>query len=304
MDKPDGVRDGSSMAVRTRRDGGRGAGGDGGAARGSRGDPDQAGAVLYGWHPVVEALRNPARTSRRLLATANAARRLEDEVGPLAPEPTIVRTDEITRLLGPDALHQGLYLETDALPTLDLDALPDDALLLALDQVTDPHNVGAIVRTAAAFGATGIITTARHSPAFTGVLAKAASGGLEHVPLVVVRNLGDALLALGERGVRRIGLDSDGSVPLTEIRGQAPTVLVLGAEGRGLRQRTRACCDVVVRLDLPGAIRSLNVSNAAAIALYALAAGRDQGRAEIAPTRPSAATARPITRTPDDGVPR
>lgn len=231
-------------------------------------------AVLYGWHAVVEALGNGRRRLRRLLATENSARRLALEMPAPRLAPTVVRPDEISRLLGPDAVHQGLYLEADPLPSPELDRLGPEALVLVLDQITDPHNVGAIVRTAAAFGVDAIVTTVRHSPAATGVLAKAASGGLEHVPFVVVRNLADALLSLGERGFWRIGLDSDGTVPLDEARVRRPLAIALGAEGKGLRQRTRACCDVVARLDLPGAIRSLNVSNAAAVALHALAGQR------------------------------
>src|SRR5215204_4329156 len=181
--------------------------------------------VLYGWHPVLEALRNRRRAVRRLLATENSARRLKEEIGDLPAEPEIVRPDAINRLVGPDAVHQGLYLEAGPLPAPALDTLAPDALVVVLDQITDPHNVGAIVRSCAAFGVDAVVTTARHSPAATGVLAKSASGGLAHV---------------------------------------------LGAEGKGLRQRTRDCCDVVARLDVPGAIKSLNVSNAAAVALYAL----------------------------------
>ncbi len=232
-------------------------------------------SVLYGWHPVSEALRNPGRHHFRLLATENGARRLAEELGELPLPPEIVRADEISRLLEPDSVHQGLYLESEPLAGPTLDSLSDEGLVLALDQITDPHNVGAIVRTAAAFGVEAIVTTARHSPAVTGVLAKAASGGLEHVPFLVVRNLAEALIVLGERGFRRVGLDSEGAASLADVPVSRPTILVLGAEGKGLRQRTRECCDVVARLDMPGAIKSLNVSNAAAIALYALS-----GRAE------------------------
>ncbi len=226
--------------------------------------------VLYGVHPVVEALRNPARKPLRLLATENAARRLRDEVPDLAIAPTIVRPAEIEALLTPDALHQGLYLEVEPLPPADLSAIGPDAVLLALDQITDPHNVGAILRTAAAFGVSAVIVTQRHSPAMTGVLAKAASGALEHVPMVVVRNLGDALDRLAGQGVSRIGFDSEGSAALDSVAITRPVVLVMGAEGKGLRQRTRELCDVVARLDMQGPIKSLNVSNAAAIALYAV----------------------------------
>jgi 23S rRNA (guanosine2251-2'-O)-methyltransferase len=231
------------------------------------GDIDEA--VLYGAHPVIEALRNPARRFRKLLATENGLRRLTEEVGELPLAPEMVRPSEIDRLLTPDAVHQGLYLVCDPLPSPDLDALPQDAVVLALDQVTDPHNVGAILRSAAAFAVAAVIVTVRHSPAATGVLAKSASGALEHVPLVAVRNLGDALDTLGRRGFMRIGFDSEGSEPFEGVTLRRPLVLVMGAEGKGLRQRTRELCDHLVRLDMPGAIKSLNVSNATAIALYA-----------------------------------
>ncbi|AWM86655.1 RNA methyltransferase [Microvirga sp. 17 mud 1-3] len=243
------------------------------------GDPETV--VLYGWHPVVEALRNGKRAIRRLLATENSARRLHEELGEHLPaEPEIVRPDEINRLVEADAVHQGLYLEASPLPSPSVETLSGKGVVLALDQITDPHNVGAIVRTAAAFGVEAIITTARHSPAATGVLAKSASGGLEHVPFMVVRNLSDTLIALGERGFQRVGLDSSGENRLDEVPLKEPVVLVLGSEGKGLRQRTRECCDVIGRLDMPGAIKSLNVSNAAAISLFAVT------KAVSGPTRP------------------
>ncbi|GGC72145.1 TrmH family RNA methyltransferase [Chelatococcus reniformis] len=233
--------------------------------------------VLYGWHPVVEALANPARRVLRLLLTANAAQRLEAEHGAPRFAPEIVRPDAIDRLVGPDAVHQGLYMEAAPLPAPTLESMPQDGLILVLDQITDPHNVGAIVRTAAAFGVTAIVTTARHSPAATGVLAKAASGGLEHVPFVIVRNLAGALQTLGERGVLCVGLDSEGAEPLEGVALRRPLALVLGAEGKGLRQLTRSRCQVLARLDVPGAIKSLNVSNAAAVALYAVAGRLAEG---------------------------
>jgi 23S rRNA (guanosine2251-2'-O)-methyltransferase len=235
----------------------------------SRNEGDET-AILYGWHPVVEALRNPNREIRRLLATENSARRLAEELGELDLNPEIVRPDDINRLLEPDAVHQGLYLEAEPLPSPTVETLSGDRIVLALDQITDPHNVGAIVRSAAAFGVEAIVTTARHSPAATGVLAKAASGGLEHVPFMIVRNLADTLIGLGERGFLRIGLDSSGSAGLDQLPLRRPVILVLGSEGKGLRQRTRECCDFIGRLDMPGEIKSLNVSNAAAIALYAV----------------------------------
>lgn len=225
--------------------------------------------VLYGLHSVVAALSNPGRKPIRLLATENAAARLAEAGVAERIAPEIVRPGAIDRLLTPDAVHQGLYLEAEALIVPKLDAVPAGGLVLALDQITDPHNVGAIVRTAAAFAVDAIVTTARHSPEATGVLAKSASGGLEHAPLVLVQNLARALQALGERGFLRVGLDSEGPAPLDEAAlGSGGLVLVLGAEGKGLRQLTRETCDRLVRLDMPGAIKSLNVSNAAAIALH------------------------------------
>ena len=229
--------------------------------------------VLYGLHAVKAALANPARRIRRLLATENAARRLaEDGVVPqTAPE--IVRPGAIAERLNPDAVHQGLYAEVDVLPALDIEALAAQGIVLVLDQITDPHNVGAIFRSAAAFGATAIVTTARHSPDATGVLAKSASGALEHVPMVTVQNLARALAALKARGFFVVGLDSSGDSDLATLTLRAPLALVLGAEGRGLRQLTKETCDHVARLELPGTIKSLNVSNAAALALY-IATGR------------------------------
>ena len=233
--------------------------------------------VLYGFHPVAEALANPRRVPTRLLLTENAAIRLREERPELVFEPEIVRPEEISRRVEPDAVHQGFYLEAEPLPSLTIADLPPDALVLALDQVTDPHNVGAILRSAAAFAVDALLTTARHSPGATGVLAKAASGGLEHVPSLVVRNLGEALTELGRAGFQRIGLDSDGEVPLAAVATTRPAVLVLGAEGKGLRDRTKNCCDVLARLEMPGRIKSLNVSNAAAIALWSLSIPRLTG---------------------------
>jgi len=224
--------------------------------------------ILYGWHPVTLALTNPRRKIRRLYATENAARRLAEEgiVSPVAAE--LVRPDAIASRLGPDAVHQGLLAEVDHLPVRSLADIEPDGIVLVLDQITDPHNVGAILRSAAAFGVKAIVTTQRHSPEATGVLAKAASGALEYVPVVAVQNLARALNELKELGFQTVGLDSAGQETLGRIALRAPLALVLGAEGKGLRQLTRETCDVVARLDMPGAIKSLNVSNAAALALY------------------------------------
>jgi 23S rRNA (guanosine2251-2'-O)-methyltransferase len=225
-------------------------------------------ALLYGWHTVQAALANPARRIRRLLATENALRRLREEGEPLPIEPELVRPDAIAARLGPDAVHQGLLAEADPLPSPDLSEIEPSGVVLVLDQITDPHNVGAILRSAAAFDIRAAVTTARHSPEATGVLAKSASGALEHVPLVTVTNLARGLEALRENGFQLVGLDSEGTEDLASVALRQPLALVLGAEGKGLRQLTRATCDVVARLDLPGAIKSLNVSNAAALAMY------------------------------------
>ncbi len=224
--------------------------------------------ILYGWHPVVEALGNPKRKIRKFLATENALNRLREEGVYIRFEPEQVRPGDIDRLLPPDAVHQGLYIEADALLAPKISNLPANGLVLVLDQITDPHNVGAIVRTAAAFAVDAIISTNRHSPAATGVLAKSASGGLEHVPFITVTNLSRGLEELAEQGYHRVGLDSDAPENLDDIALPRPLALVLGAEGKGLRHKTREFCDVLARMDMPGAIRSLNVSNAAAIALH------------------------------------
>jgi len=227
--------------------------------------------ILYGWHTVTAALANPHRRIRRLLLTENAARRLADEHIETRVTPDIVRPQEIDRRLGPDAVHQGLFAEADALPAPDIDSLPQEGIVLVLDQITDPHNVGAILRSAAAFAVKAVVTTARHSPEATGVLAKSASGALELVPLVLVQNLARALAELDARGFLTVGLDSAGRENLAAVPLRQPLALVLGAEGKGLRQLTRETCSVMTRLDLPGDIKSLNVSNAAALSLYVCA---------------------------------
>jgi 23S rRNA (guanosine2251-2'-O)-methyltransferase len=224
--------------------------------------------VMYGWHTVTAALQNPARHLRRLLATENAARRLTDDGIKSAIEPEIVRPSAIAERLLPDAVHQGLYLEADPLPSPAVEELPANGIVLVLDQITDPQNVGAIFRSAAAFAATAIVTTQRHSPEATGALAKAASGALELVPLVSVQNLARGLAALKDSGFLVVGLDSSGDTDLAAFPLRAPLALVLGAEGKGLRQLTKEICDHVARIDLPGALTSLNVSNAAAVSLY------------------------------------
>jgi len=237
------------------------------AFRGREASPDGP-VILYGWHTVAAALNNPRRRIRKLMLTENAARRLADENIATRVSPEIVRPALIDQRLGPDAVHQGLLAEADPLPSPDIDALPQEGIVLVLDQITDPHNVGAIMRSAAAFAVKAIVTTARHSPEATGVLAKSASGALELVPLVTVQNLARALTEMNDQGFMTVGLDSHGSENLGSVALRQPLALVLGAEGKGLRQLTRETCGVVARLDMPGEIKSLNVSNAAVLALY------------------------------------
>ncbi|RVD54006.1 RNA methyltransferase [Mesorhizobium sp. M00.F.Ca.ET.151.01.1.1] len=233
---------------------------------------------LYGLHTVRAALDNPRRRIKKMLVTRNAAERLE--IGDLAALPfkaELVEPRDIDKVTGSDAVHQGVLIEAEPLKPKRLDALGDTRLVLVLDQVTDPHNVGAILRSAVAFGAGALITTARHSPQESGVLAKSASGALEHIDQIEVKNLADALGQLHEAGFQTIGLDSDGQAELETSFAGDRIALVLGAEGKGLRQKTRETVTTLARLDMPGAIRSLNVSNAAAVSLYAARAFLKRG---------------------------
>jgi len=235
-------------------------------ARESRGAGGEV-SRLYGFHAVAAALNAPRRKLVRLYATSAAAERLADEIARRSVEIRVVTAEEIAQRLPRDAVHQGLLLEAEPLEPPDVSELPENGLVVVLDQITDPHNVGAILRTSAAFAVDAVITTERHSPELSGALAKAASGGLEHVPVVTVVNLARALEELGDLGYWRVGLDSDGPAVFGAAPPRRPLALVLGAEDKGLRRLTRENCDELARLDLPGAIRSLNVSNACAIAL-------------------------------------
>ncbi|WP_298427678.1 23S rRNA (guanosine(2251)-2'-O)-methyltransferase RlmB [Rhodoblastus sp.] len=225
-------------------------------------------AALYGFHAVREALRNPRRQCLDLFATAAAAEKLAQDIEARGIAVHLVDSEALTARLGAEAVHQGVLLEARPLPSLDVTEIQTrSGVVLALDQITDPHNVGAILRTAAAFAVDAVIVTERNAPEFSGVLAKAASGGLEHAPVVEIVNLARALDQLGAAGYLRVGLDSEGPASLEDTPLSAPVALVLGAEGRGLRRLTREKCDVLARLDMPGAIKSLNVSNACAVAL-------------------------------------
>jgi 23S rRNA (guanosine2251-2'-O)-methyltransferase len=261
-DRKQNFRRGGGKAADSGRESGRRP-----AWRGREASPDGP-VILYGWHTVVAALANPQRHIRKLILTENAARRMADDKIDTRVTPEIVRPNLIDQRLGPDAVHQGLLAEADPLPSPDIETLAQDGIVLVLDQITDPHNVGAIMRSAAAFAVKAIVTTARHSPEATGVLAKSASGALELVPLVTVQNLARALTEMNDQGFLTVGLDSQGSADLGTVALQQPLALVLGAEGKGLRQLTRDTCSVVARLDMPGEIKSLNVSNAAVLALY------------------------------------
>src|SRR6516165_2515903 len=222
---------------------------------------------IYGFHSVAAALKAPRRELIRLYATPAAAERLSAEIAARGVETRIVSLEEISVRAPREAVHQGLLLEARPLAPIDIADLPANGLVMVLDQITDPHNVGAILRTAAAFAVDALVTTERHSPEFAGALAKSASGGLEHVPICSVPNLARALAEMGDMGYFRVGLDSEAPVAFADLKLSRPLALILGAEGRGLRRLTRDRCDALARLDLPGAIKSLNVSNACAIAL-------------------------------------
>jgi 23S rRNA (guanosine2251-2'-O)-methyltransferase len=243
--------------------------------------------LIYGFHPVVAALANPARRKHRLLLTHDARSSLKKYAGEKhageqalselesgAVESHLVARPEIDAALPPGAVHQGLLLKCEPLPARALDEVcapgADSAPVLLLDQVSDPHNVGAILRSAAAFGVHAVILQDRHSPAITGALAKAASGALEIVPLVRVTNLSRAMGQLKDMGYWLIGLDDAAEARLDGQSFKQPVALVLGAEGSGLRRLTRETCDSLAAIRLTDSMHSLNVSNAAAVALYQL----------------------------------
>lgn len=236
---------------------------------------------LFGLHAVRDALMNPRREKLRLVLTKNAADRLGEAVsaGAIAPEIVDPRTFDTHVPLGPDSVHQGAALEVRPLVWGTLDAVcaggEGRPVVVLLDRVTDPHNVGAILRSAEVFGARAVIAPARHAAPETGALAKTASGALERQPYLRVGNLAEAMQRLRDMGYVLIGLDGEGEATLGEAlaeTGTRPVALVLGAEGPGLREKTRETCDRLVRIPFAGAFGSLNVSNAAAVALYAAAA--------------------------------
>jgi len=236
-----------------------------------RASADGGGLWLYGHHAVEAALANPRRVVKRWLLTQAMA---EPSLPEGRPPPEVVERRTLERLLPPGAAHQGIAAEVQPLPGLSLDQVIDRTTdsrprrLVLLDQVSDPRNVGAILRTAAAFAVHALVLTHRHAPPESGALAKAASGALESVPIVRVANLAQALEALAKRNFWRIGLDAAAAADLAASDLSGDLALVLGAEGRGLRRLTAERCDVLARLRTADKMASLNVSAAAAIALY------------------------------------
>jgi 23S rRNA (guanosine2251-2'-O)-methyltransferase len=246
-----------------------------GPSRRSADPPPARGLWLYGRHAVEAALANPQRSCHRLLTTAEAHGRLGTAAGRPGLEVRIVERAEIERQLGPGAVHQGLALSVAPLPGQDLARScapePGRNLVLMLDQISDPHNVGAILRTAAAFEVRAVVMAERRSAPLGGTVAKAASGALDLIPVIEVVNLARALDALAEQGYWRIALDGHAETPIDAAPAVDNLVLVLGAEGEGVRRLVREHCDFSARLPIAQAMESLNVSVACGIALYALA---------------------------------
>jgi 23S rRNA (guanosine2251-2'-O)-methyltransferase len=257
--------------------------------RSQRGDPgrrhvDQGrGVWLYGVHPVLAAIANPDRQTFRIVVSAEADASLGPRIAALAqgharlPKADVMPREALERLLPRGAVHQGIAAQVDALEESDIEDIIrategyGSARIVVLDQVTDPHNVGAILRSSAAFGAAAVMVPERNSPPSTGTLAKAASGAMERVPLVRVVNLSRALDRLKKAGYWCVGLDADATTQLHDADLTGKIALVLGAEGEGLRRLTREHCDLMARIPINRGMESLNVSNAAAIALYELA---------------------------------
>ncbi|KQW78676.1 23S rRNA (guanosine(2251)-2'-O)-methyltransferase RlmB [Brevundimonas sp. Root1279] len=243
----------------------------------SKVDPDN---WLWGRHPVLAALANPSRKGMgRLLVTEDRAAEIErDKLAPNGHRPEIVDGPTLARMLPPGAVHQGLAFKVSPLEGVALDdiAEPAEGVIVMLDQLTDPQNVGAIFRSALAFGARGIVVQDRHSPALAGALAKAAAGATERLPCARVTNLSRALERLSDLGWQAVGLDGSAEQTLEQALDARPTVLVMGSEGDGIRRLVAEHCDVLGKIPMPGGFESLNVSNAAAIALYEVA--RAQGR--------------------------
>ena len=231
---------------------------------------------LFGLHAVRDALRNPARTRIKLIVTKNAADRLSADIAASGVEPEIADPRKFLAPLDPGSVHQGAALEVRPLdwgaPQDLLASAGPRSMVLCLDRVTDPHNVGAILRSAEVFGAKAVIAPVRHAAPETGALAKSASGALERQPYIRVRNLATTLNDLKSMGFLLVGLDGEAGTDIETAAAEAgdrPLALVLGAEGPGLREKTKATCDRLARIQYSGEFGSLNVSNAAAVSLYA-----------------------------------
>ena len=234
---------------------------------------------LFGLHAVRDALLNPDREKLRLLVTKNAMDRLAEDIAKSGMEPEIEDPRKFSAPIDPGSVHQGAALEVKALHwgSLEDRCMAGDGqlpMVVVLDRVTDPHNVGAVLRSAEVFGARAVIATERHSAPETGALAKTASGALERQPYLRVKNLADAMLKLRSMGYVLLGLDGEADKTLEDAvrdAGTRPIALVMGAEGPGLREKTKETCDALVKISASGGFGSLNVSNAAAVALYAAA---------------------------------
>lgn len=259
-------------AAKNKKRGGHPQGGDKGKNPRPQAKPSSGTVWLFGRHAVFAALANPSRDFRRLVVTKNAAEHLP--ALPNGLQPQIMEAPELSRLVPREAVHQGYALEVLPLDDGNLDMLMQSGRpVLLLDQVTDPHNIGAILRSAAAFDAAGIVVTKHNAPEETGTLAKSASGALETVPMVRVANLVQAMEQLKAGGYWVAGMDGKATQTLAEANLAAKTALVMGAEGSGLRRLTEEKCDLLVKLPISARMESLNVSNAAAIALYELNRG-------------------------------
>ncbi len=232
---------------------------------------------IYGLHAVSAAISNTNRITCALTLTENAARRLAERIDGELPAHDVVRPKDLDKILGSDTVHQGALLETSQLPEPRLEDLTEAAAngpIVLLDQITDPHNVGAILRSAAVFGAAGVIMTWRHSPPLDATLAKSASGALELIPILRVQNLSRTLDDVKAQGITVLGLEGAADAKLEDQAFDGPTAIVLGAEGKGLRQLTAENCTMLCRIAASGTLASLNVSNAAAVALHLAAMRR------------------------------
>ncbi len=220
---------------------------------------------IYGKHSALAALANPLRTVSRVIASKNTAAELKQYL----PNNVEICDDvRISAMVGKDAVHQGIAVFATELPEIDLYEADLGTLVVLLDQVTDPHNVGAILRSASAFGASAVVTTERHSPSEGGVLAKAASGALEYVPYIRGGNLAETITYLKKQGFWVAGMDAETENSVESVKDYEKLAIVMGAEGKGLRHKTHEYCDFIVKIPMDERQESLNVSNAAAIALW------------------------------------